>query len=108
MAKYTGHTSGSMNVHLTDYDQFQKFGHPGKYSALKIVNNGTGSFTGSDYGAGALIVGESSATGHADLSGGGRVNLAHLTVGVQYDFSLTEVACNAKTVYVLKRNPKIT
>ena len=66
------------------------------------------SFTGSDYGAGALIVGESSATGHADLSGGGRVNLAHLTVGVQYDFSLTEVACNAKTVYVLKRNPKIT
>jgi hypothetical protein len=108
MAKYTGHTSGSMNVHPTDYDQFQKFGHPGKYSALKIVNNGTGSFTGSDYGAGALIVGESSATGHADLSGGGRVNLAHLTVGTQYDFSLTEVACNAKTVYVLKRNPKIT
>ena len=99
--------SSSMNVHPSDYDHFQKFGHPGKYKGVQTVNNATGSFTASNYGAGALIVGESSTTGHADLSGGGRVNLAHLTVGTQYDFSLKEVACNAKAVYVLIRNPKI-
>ena len=97
----------AINDHPSDYTQFQKFGHPGKYRSLKIVNNATGSFTGSDYGAGGLIVAEASTTGHADLSGGGRVNLAHLTVGTQYDFSLKEVACNAKAVYVLIRNPKL-
>ena len=100
--------SSSINQHPSDYDQFQKFGHPGKYKSLKIINNATGSFTASDYGAGAIILAETSTTGHADLSGGGRVNLAHLTKGVQYDFSLKEVACNAKVVYVLIRNPKIS
>ena len=104
----SGEQSESINVHPTAYNQFQKFGHPGKYKSLKIINNATGSFTASTYGAGALIVGEASTTGHADLSGGGRVNLAHLTVGTQYDFALTEVACNAKAVYVLIRNPKLS
>ena len=98
----------AINDHPSDYDQFQKFGHPGKYKSLKVINNATGSFTASDYGAGALIVGEASTTGHAKLSGGGIVDLAHLTVGTQYDFSLTEVACNAKAVYVLIRNPKLS
>ncbi len=99
--------SSSINQHPSDYDQFQRFGHPGKYKSVKVINNATGSFTASDYGAGALIVGEASTTGHAKLSGGGIVDLAHLTKGVQYNFSLTEVACNAKAVYVLVRNPKI-
>ena len=108
MASNDNFPSSSMNTHPSDYDHFQKFGHPGKYKSLQIVNNATGSFTASNYGAGALIVGEASTTGHADLSGGGRVNLAHLTKGVQYDFSLKEVACNAKEVYVLIRNPKLS
>jgi hypothetical protein len=103
----SGEQSESINVHPTAYTQFQKLGHPGKYKSLKIINNATGSFTASDYGAGAIILAEASTTGHADLSGGGRINLAHLTVGAQYDFSLKEVACNAKVVYVLIRNPKI-
>ena len=97
----------AISDHPSDYTQFQKFGHPGKYKGVSVINNATGSFTGSKYGAGALIVGEASTTGHADLSDGGRINLAHLTVGIQYDFSVKEVACNAKAVYVLVRNPKL-
>jgi len=89
-------------------EEGQKKGKRGKDEGVHVINNATGSFTASTYGAGALIVGEASTTGHADLSGGGRVNLAHLTVGTQYDFALTEVACNAKAVYVLIRNPKLS
>jgi hypothetical protein len=98
----------AINDHPSDYDQFQKHGHPGKYKSLHIINNATGSFTASNYGAGGIILGETSTTGHAKLSGGGIIDLAHLTVGTQYDFSLTEVACNAKIVYVLIRNPKLS
>ena len=90
MASNDNFPSSSMNTHPSDYDHFQKFGHPGKYKGVQVINNATGSFTASNYGAGALIVGEASTTGHADLSGGGRVNLAHLTKGIQYDFSQTE------------------
>ena len=95
----------NMHEAPADYNDFQNKGHVGKYSGLMAaVNNATQSFTGSYYGAGALIVGESSATGHAHLSNGGSLNLAHLTVGTLYEIGVKEVACNAKTVYVLKRN----
>ena len=48
----------AINDHPSDYDQFQKHGHPGKYKRVHVINNATGSFTASTYGAGALIVGE--------------------------------------------------
>ena len=87
-----------------EYNDFQKRGHIGKFSGVPAVNNATRSFTGSYYGAGGLIVGESSTTGQAWLSGGGYLNLAHLDVGTLYEVGVEEVRCNAKTVYVLKRN----
>ena len=40
--------SSSMNVHPSDYDRFQKFGHPGKYKGVQTVINATGSFTASN------------------------------------------------------------
>ena len=49
------------------------------------------------------MVGESSATGTILTSGGESVNIAHLTVGTIYDFSLAKITVNAKTVYALKR-----
>ena len=84
-------------------NQFEKFGNPGKYYGALTVNNATVNFTGSNYGYGAIIVGESSATGTITLSGGGSINLAHLTVGQVYDLSPAVITVNAKAVYALKR-----
>tara|TARA_Y100001937_G_C7107960_1_gene326014 strand:- start:1300 stop:1599 length:300 start_codon:yes stop_codon:yes gene_type:complete len=84
-------------------NQFKKFGDPGKYFAALSVNNTTTDFTGSNYGYGAVMVGESSATGTIILSGGGSINIAHLTVGQIYDLSPAKITVNAKTVYALKR-----
>ena len=90
---------------------FDKFGHPGKFKEVVVLNNETGSFTGSHatgagndhgHGAGGIIVGESGATGEVHLTHGGVVNLAHLAHEVQYDLSVSEVRVNAKAVYVLK------
>tara|TARA_A100001201_G_C3929769_1_gene153236 strand:+ start:57 stop:377 length:321 start_codon:yes stop_codon:yes gene_type:complete len=84
--------------------EFRRLGHPGKFSAAKTVQNTTMSFTGSNYGYGALIVGESSAAGTVSLSGGGDVNIAHLTVGRLYEFSISKVVESGnKKVYVFKR-----
>jgi hypothetical protein len=86
-----------------DYNQFERIGHPGRYTAVKSVNNTTVNFTGSDYGYGAVMVGESSATGTITLSNGGSVNIAHLTVGSIYELSPAIIAVNNKTVYAFKR-----
>jgi glutamate/tyrosine decarboxylase-like PLP-dependent enzyme len=85
------------------YNVFERLGHPGRYYGTKVVNNTTVDFTGSNYGYGAVMVGESSATGTILTSGGESVNIAHLTVGTIYDFSLAKITVNAKTVYALKR-----
>ena len=86
-----------------DYNQFERIGHPGRYTAVKSVNDETVNFTGSDYGYGAVMVGESSATGTITLSGGGAINIAHLTVGSIYELSPAIITVNAKTVYAFKR-----
>ena len=83
--------------------QFQKFGHPGRYTSVQTVNNATIAFTGSNYGYGALMVGEDGATGTLTLSDGGTVNIAHLPHEVLFEFSVEQVACNAKAIYVFKR-----
>ena len=94
----------NMHDSPSEYSDFQKKGHPGRFKQVHVVNNTTASFTGSNYGAGGIIVAESSTTGHVRLSEGGDIDLAKLTVGVQYDLSIKEVACNAKVVYVLKKS----
>ena len=86
-----------------DYNQFERLGHPGRYTAVTPVNNATVDFTGSNYGYGAVMVGESSATGTIILSDGGAINVAHLTVGTIYELSPSKITVNAKTVYALKR-----
>ena len=83
--------------------QFNRLGHPGKFTSVQTVNNATVNFTGSNYGYGALMVGESGATGTLTLSDGGTINIAHLPHEVLFEFSVAKVACNAKAVYVFKR-----
>jgi len=90
-------TSGST------YNVFERLGHPGKYTGVRSVNNATVGFTGSNYGYGAVMVGETSATGTITLSNGGSINIAHLTVGTIYEFSVKQISVNAKTVYAIKR-----
>ena len=86
------------------YSVFERLGHPGKYTGERSVNNTTVDFTGSDYGYGAVMVGESSATGTILLSDGGSINIAHLTVGTIYELSPSKVVESGnKAVYVLKR-----
>ena len=85
------------------YNVFERLGHPGRYYGIKTVNNTTVDFTGSNYGYGAVMIGESSATGTILTSGGGSVNIAHLTVGTIYELSLQRITVNAKTVYAIKR-----
>ena len=87
----------------SNYNVFERLGHPGKYFGVLSVNNTTTDFTGSNYGYGAVMVGESSATGTITLSSGGSINIAHLTVGQIYDLSPAKITVNAKTVYALKR-----
>jgi|5B_taG_2_1085324.scaffolds.fasta_scaffold109869_2 hypothetical protein len=97
-------TDISYNNNATDQNQFDRLGHPGKYTAVQSVANTQVDFTGSNYGYGAVIVGESSAAGTITLSGGGSVNIAHLTVGTVYELSPTKIVESGnKTVYVFKR-----
>ncbi len=83
--------------------QFERMGHPGRYTSVQTVNNQTVAFTGSNYGYGALMVGEDGATGTLTLSDGGTINIAHLPHEVLFEFSVKKVACNAKAIYVFKR-----
>ena len=86
------------------HSQFDKLGHPGKYTkSIKFVG-GQLDLTGSNYGYGAVVVGETSAGGTISLSGGGSVNIAHLSVGVVYELSPSKIVESGnKTVYVFKR-----
>ena len=85
-------------------NQFEKFGHPGKYWAVQAVKNTNVDFTGSNFGYGTVVVGESSAAGTIFLSGGGSVNIAHLVVGTVYELSPARIVESGnKTVYVFKR-----
>jgi hypothetical protein len=85
-------------------NEFKILGDPGKYFAVQTVKNTTVNFTASNYGYGAVIVGESSAAGTITLSGGGTVNIAHLTVGTIYELSPSKIIESGnKAVYVLKR-----
>jgi hypothetical protein len=99
-------SSGPYLINYTSsaYNQFEALGHPGKYYNVQTVQNGTADFTGSNFGYGAVMVGESSAAGTITLSAGGTINIAHLTVGTLYQLSpIKIVESGNKAVYVFKR-----
>lgn len=92
------------NFPASQANDFERKGHPGKF--LRSIECGTGTtyFTGSDYGAGGLIV-ASGAQGTASFSAGGEIPL-HLLAGSQriFEFSLSSVTVSSGTVYVLIKN----
>ena len=92
------------NMHETpsDYDEFQKKGHPGKLYAVTTVADGLTAYTGSNYGWNAVIVKtHGSAVFH--LSGGGTIAATNLSAGVVYELSLQKItAASSAVIYVLK------
>lgn len=87
-------------------DQFDRSGHPGRfYREIDVVSGSTVVFTGSNYGAGGIVV-PTGTTGTVVLSGGGQISLAHLA-GSIYPVDLSVRSVNVTgggPVYVLIKN----
>lgn len=88
-------------------DEFERKGHPGRFFK-SITCTGTTVFTGSNFGAGGIIV-PTGTTGTASFSNGGVIPLAVLATGGTriYEISLSSVKVDSGTVYVLIRNQNI-
>jgi hypothetical protein len=92
------------NFPVSQANDFERKGHPGKF--LKSISCGTGTtyFTGSNYGAGGIIV-PTGSTGTASLSAGGDIPFTVLA-GAQriFEFSIASVKVDSGTAYVLIKN----
>ena len=101
-------SQGPYTIADTDNVQFERLGHPGKFTEVSVVEGaGIMEFTGSMYGYSAIIV-SGSYSGDIELSDGGIIaNVSDsLTNGVLYEFSIKKVSGGASTVggvYVFKR-----
>ena len=90
----------------TVQNQFQRLGFPGRYhSAKTIATTVTASFTGSDYGYGAVLIGAGAATADTKIfvAGGGVIDGNDLVVGTIYDISPEKVQSTGGNIFVLKR-----
>ncbi|MBC8422074.1 MAG: hypothetical protein H8E03_01485 [Pelagibacteraceae bacterium] len=99
-----------MNVFPAEYDQFQKFGQPGVFGAAwTVTGNEIIEFTGSKYGAGAVLR-EGGWDGNIEFGESGTISGSALTPGTIYPFSVRKVSggsAGTSVLYVLKRNPKL-
>jgi hypothetical protein len=94
--------SGPYNI-PDSYSQFERLGHPGKYTSALTYASGQLDLTGSNYGYGSIIV-KTHGNATASLSGGGQIILSDLTAGVIYDLSMAKISGGTgAVVYVLKR-----
>tara|TARA_S200002703_G_scaffold136696_1_gene126158 strand:- start:2152 stop:2457 length:306 start_codon:yes stop_codon:yes gene_type:complete len=92
----------------SEYDDFQNKGIPGEYYGTVIISGSAASnpvtnFTGSNYGAAAIIV----KTGSADIQtvNGGVIAATDLTAGELYPISISKISGGASAyIYVLKKN----
>ena len=89
------------------YSQFDKLGMPGKYhSAVAVATTVTQSFTGSFYGAAAVLLGDGADTKTTKIfvAGGGIISGSDLSTERIYDISPAQVQAKGGTVFVLKRS----
>jgi len=89
------------NYGSSQANDFEKKGHPGKWKK-SIAVSGTVWFTGSNYGAGAIIP-HSSAAGTLYLSDGGSIDISKLAKTHIHEFSIERIESGADS-YVLFRN----
>jgi hypothetical protein len=92
------------NFPASQANDFDRKGHPGKW-LKSIAVSGTVWFTGSNYGAGAIIP-YSSAAGTAYLTGGGSINIGNLAKTYIHELSIERIESGADC-YVLIRNQMI-
>ena len=88
----------------SDYSDVQKKGYPGTDISASAVADGMTAYTGSNYGASAVIVKtHGSAVFH--LASGGTIPAANLTAGIVYDLSISKItAASSATIYVLTKH----
>lgn len=86
------------------YNDFSRLGHPGKFFKSVSVS-GSSFFTGSNYGAGAILP-LSGSIGTAYLSGGGSIDMSKLAAGYIHELSVESVT-GANNVVILIRNQAI-
>lgn len=97
------------NFPSSQVNDFSRLGHPGKFfKSISCTSGSTLYFTGSNFGAGGLIV-PNGTTGTASLSNGGTIPLGTLASNAAYiwEFSLNSVTVDSGTVYALIRNQLI-
>ena len=99
---YGGYTKTGNNTSGSHEFGGVNIGHPGKYVSMTTVPDGETNYTGSNYGAAAVIVKtHGSAVFH--LSGGGEIAATNLTAGTLYPLSLKKItAASSATIFVLK------
>ncbi len=92
---------------VSQTSDFERLGHPGKW-LKSIAVTGTTWFTGSNFGAGGILV-PNGTTGTASLSLGGDIPLGSLASSspVIHELSLASVKIDTGTVYVLIRNQAV-
>mgnify|MGYP001020627834 CR=1 FL=1 len=86
-------------------NDFERLGHPGKFYKVVECTSGTTFFTGSNYGAGGILV-PTGSNGTVFLSNGGSIPASAL-VGSStsiHELSVSAVTVSAGTIYVLIRN----
>ena len=89
------------------YSQFNKLGIPGKYhSAVEVATTTTQSFTGSFYGAAAILLGTGAdnAATKIFVAGGGVIAGTDLSTETIYDIAPEQVQSTGGTIFVLKRS----
>ena len=106
MTNITNHTGwGGSPVSASYGSQERRLGFPGKYHSMQVVTAGsTGSFTGSNFGFGAVLIGEgaSVANSHINVAGGERITGDNLAKEVIYDITPETVVANSGNIYVFK------
>lgn len=85
-------------------NDFNRLGHPGKFFK-SIAPSGSLFFTGSNFGAGAILP-VSGAVGTAYLSGGGIIDMSKLATGFIHELSVEHVE-SANNVIILIRNQAV-
>ena len=98
----------SASQEYLDTSQFERLGHPGKYTAtILTADAGQTDFTGSNYGYGAVMI-SGSYNGTITLSNGGAIEKASdaFVEGQIYELSVAKVsggAAGTGGVYAFKR-----
>lgn len=86
----------------TEQNQFQRLGHPGRYTSVIKYTSGQTDFTGSNYGYGAVIM-KTHGSAVIELSGGGSIDAVDLPNDV-IELSVSKISGGTSAeIYVLKR-----